>query len=84
MDQILMIERIPFPVFDRNLENRASFRRVFSDMVKESRQGPVLEMARLTNAVPEKVSEFFEGVMEPEKAWKRLDERYGPHTMGTG
>ena len=37
MDQTIMIERIPFQGFNRKLENWASFRRVFREMVKVSR-----------------------------------------------
>ena len=72
MDQTIKIEIIPFPVYDGKLENWASFRRVFRETVKESRQGPVLEMARLKSAVPEKAWELLEGVMESEEAWERL------------
>ena len=37
----------------------------------------MLEMARLKSAVPEKVRELLEGVMESEEAWEKLDDRYG-------
>ena len=55
---MIMTKIISFPVFNRKLGSWASFRRVFREMVKASRQGPVLEMARLKSAVWEKVWEL--------------------------
>ena len=35
MDQVLMLERIPFPKFYRKLRKWADFRRFLKDMMKE-------------------------------------------------
>ena len=41
--------------------------REFKEMMKEIRQGQVLEMGRLTSTIPK----------DPKESWKKLDERHG-------
>ena len=38
-------------------------------------------MAKLTSAIPKEDQEIVEGIAEPEKAWKKLDERYGDRNL---
>ena len=73
MDQALLLEKIPFQELNGKLKNWATFKRVFKEMIKQSAQGPVLEMVRLTSAIPKELEAF----MEREEARKKLEERYG-------
>ena len=47
------------------------------ELLKESRQSKVLEIARLTGKIPEEARRMITGIMNPQEAWERLDERYG-------
>ena len=47
------IERTPFPKFDGNHENWAELKMYLKELMEESGQSEVLEMARLTGKIPE-------------------------------
>ena len=81
MNQALILERVLFPEFNRMLVNWADFRRVLKEMMKDSGQGQVLEIARLTSAIPKDDGEIDEEMAEPEEAWKKLGERYGDRKL---
>ena len=45
--------------------------------VSVSSLGKALELAQLAAKLSEEARLWLEGVAEPKKAWRRLDERYG-------
>ena len=81
MEQALMFERIPLQEFNGKLKNWADFRRLFKEMMKESGQGQVLKMARLTSTIHKEDREIVEGIAEPEEAWENLDDTYGDRKL---
>ena len=71
-----LINRTSFPRFDGRQETWAEFRRLFTELLKESRQSKVLEIARLTEKIQEEARRMITGITNPQEAWERLDERY--------
>ena len=51
--------------------------RVFKELLKISKLGPVLEISQLRSNQLEDAKKRITGVKEPAEAWKLLDKRYG-------
>ena len=60
-----MIERTPFPKFNGKHESWAEFRRLFKELLKESGQGEILEMDRLTDKIPAEANRIVAGITDP-------------------
>ena len=56
-----MIKRTPFPRFDGRQETRVEFRRLFKELLKESRQSKLLEIARPTDKILEEARRMITG-----------------------
>ena len=52
------------------------FRRIFKEMLKISKLGPLLEVAQLASKLAEEAKRLIMGVEEPVEAWRLLVERY--------
>ena len=74
--QEIWIERRAFPSFYEYQENWMEFRRIFKEMLKISKLGPLLEVAQLASKLAEEAKRLIMGVEEPVEAWRLLVERY--------
>ena len=53
------------------------FRRIFKEMLKISKLGPLLEVAQLASKLAEEAKRLIMGVEEPVEAWRLLGKRFG-------
>ena len=63
-----MIAITPFPKFDGKQESWAEVRRLFKELMKETRQGEALYMANLTDKLPAEANRIRAGITDPKEA----------------
>ena len=54
---------------------------MFKELMQESRQREVLEMARLTDNLPAEAKRKKTGITDPKEAWEKLYDRYGDRNL---
>ena len=75
-NQAAMLERTAFLNFDGKQEKWSEFTRTFKESIKESGQGPVMEMAMLSAMIPEEARRLITGITNLAEACERLNELY--------
>ena len=69
-----MVKRTEFLTFDGKHEKCPECTNTFKELIKASKQGPVMEMAMLSSKIPEESRWLITGITSPAEPCERLNE----------